>query len=282
MGYVRRTQASGRGSYQTRRSTRRRRTSVVAKTYRRRSARAQASQIRSVARMAIRNSRVMNSMKQYLDYELQGVSSTDWIAGSWVVWSLIDPISWKPTMRQNTQGDSCQNAYVRSMFLQYTVALRNLLRSSAITVYLVTMRSAANDFTPSASTMINGQHYDTCGLGAMPRLNSNVFKVKYAKTFNLMSNAYNAVSLTASATDVAGEPETTYRRITQDIKLGMNLRSRAVRVPPATESGPWSTMTDEAILPSQRMYLMMFQSSSDQTNAPGAFWHALFNVQTSN
>lgn len=224
----------------------------------------------------------MNSQKQYLDYELQGLTSPDWVAGSWVVWSIIDPISWRPTMRQNTAGDSCQSAYVRSCFLQYTVALRNLLRSAAITVYLVTMRPGANDFTPSASTMVNGQHYDNCGQGAMPRLNPNVFKVKYAKTFNLMSNTYNGVSLTASATDTAGDPETTYRRFTQNIKLGMNLRSRAVRVPPATESSPWSTMTDEAILPSQRMYLMMFQNSGDQTNAPGAFWHALFNVVTTN
>lgn len=282
MPYVKRTQSSGRGAYQTRRVRRRRRTSVVAKTYRSRGARAQASQIRSVARMAIRNARFMNSQKQYLDYELQGLTSGDWVSGTWSVWSLIDPISWKPTMRQNTAGDSGQSAFVRSMFLQYTVALRNLLRSTAVTVYLVTMRSGANDFTPSSSTMINGQHYDNCGQAAMPRLNPNVFKVKYAKTFNLLTNAFNAVSLTASATDVAGDPETSYRRITQSIKLGMNLRSRAVRVPPATESSPWSTMTDEAILPSQRMYLMMYQNSGDQANAPGAFWHALFNVVTMN
>lgn len=282
MPYVKRTQTSGRGSYSTRIRKRRRTTGTIARTYRARSSRAQARQIRSVARMAIRNSRIMNRSKQYLDYELQATSSGDWTSGTWQVWSLIDPISWKPTMRQNTAADSAQSAYVRSAFLQYTVALRNLLRSTAVTVYLVTMRSAANDFTPSSSTLINGQHYDNCGQGAMPRLNANVFKVKYAKTFNLMSNTFNGVSLTASATDVAGDPETTYRRFTQNIHLGMNLRSRAVRVPPATESGPWSTMTDEAILPSQRMYLMMFHNSGDQQNTPGAFWHMLYNVQTMN
>lgn len=282
MPYVSRAYASKAGGFRTRTGVRRRRrTGVVARTFRRKGARAQASQIRSVARMAIKNARILQATKTYTDYEIQGRTSGDWTAGTWQVFPLMDPVMWKQTMRLNSSADNAQNAYIRNMVLQIVVGLNTMLRSTAVTLFLVSMRNQSLSYTPTNTNFVEGQNYDQCN-GLMPRLNSNIFKVRWCKSFNLMSNTYSGISLTPSATDVAGDPTTTYRKITANIKIGANLRSRGVKLTPALDPTAWSDLTDEQLSASNRLYLLCYQSSGDTSNFPAAQWHALFTAITTN
>lgn len=282
MGYVRRAQSSGKGSYKTRRPVGgKRRPSIVARTYRRKSASAQASQIRSLARLAVKNSRILNSQRTFTDYEYQGRTSGDWTAGTWQVFSLMDPVFWKQTMRLNSDADKAQVAYVRNMVFQWVVNLNTLLRSTAVTLYIVSIQPQAVDFVPSATTMVDGQNYDQCN-ALMPRLNPNYFKVRYCKSFNLMSNTYGGVSITASATDATGDPQTTFRRGVVNMKIGANLRSKSNKLTPSIEPRAWSDMTDEQLPGRERLYFMMYHSSADTSNFPAGQFHALFTAVTSN
>lgn len=282
MPLVGKSYASARGSFKTSRVRRaRRRPGVVQRTYRRKGARAQASQIRSVARLAIKNARILNATRVYTDYEIQGRTATDWVSGTWTVFSLMDPVTWKQTMRQTADADNCQAAYIRSCFFQFTAGLNTMIRSTRCTFYLVSMRPAALNFVPAMTNMVAGQQFDTCN-GQMARLNPNIFKVRWAKSFNLLSNTFSGISLTASATDVAGEPASTYRAITANIKINHNLRATNIKVTPLVEGKPWSTMSDEQISAGHRLYFMCYHQSADTVNSPGVIWHALFNVLTTN
>lgn len=282
MPYAKRAQSNRGGAYRSQVGKKRRRgTSIVGRTYKRKGASAQASQIRTVARMAIKNARILNSTRVYLDYEHQGRTPGDWVSGLWRVYSLMDPVSWKPTMRQTADGDAAQVAYIRNCFFQYTAGLNTMIRSTRVTCYLVSMRSAALNFVPASTNMVPGQQYDTCN-GQMPRLNPNIFKVRYAKSFNLLSNTFSGVSLEASATDVAGAPSSTFRACNVNLKIGHNLRSQNIKTLPSNEGKPWSTMSDQDISGSNRLYFMVYHESADVENAPGVIWHALFNVCTTN
>lgn len=282
----RRTSATGtRGrtagtTYRQRRG--RRRTSVFTRAKYNRSAAAQSRQIRSLARMAVRNTQILNSQRLYTDYYINGQADTTWLANTWTVFSLLDPISWLPTLRRNTDADNAQNAYVRNMFFQYTTALNTLKNSATVTLMLVSIRRNAANFVPSNATMGNGEEYQNLGSFQMPVLSSGIFKVKWAKTFVLQSNGLGKPSVAQTSTVPVGDPSDTYCRGAVNMDIKTTFRSPSRFIAPATEPQSWSTLTDADISPSQRLYLMAFYQSQDGTNNAGMNWSAKFTVITSN
>lgn len=276
-----RSQSSRRGTYvKRRRSTRRRGPSLAQRTYRRKGPSAQARQIRHVSRVANRNARVLRSQRCTLDYEYKGKSTTGWITDTWQVFDLTSPLDWTPTLRQNEEGNAAQSAYVSGMNLQWICSLNTLTRSSAITMFIVSIKSNATSFDPTAPAMIEGQTYQNGGPLASARLNSNIFKVHWSKSFMVMSNGLSGVSVNQSADEAVGDPETTFVRGNMNIRLGINYKSKATVINTTTPPKAWSRMVSKDILPSQRRWLMFYQQSGDPTNAPAFYWNALYTATT--
>ena len=260
---------------------RRRRTSIATRAKYRRGANAQSSQIRSLARIAVRNAKILNSQRLYTDYYLTGGTDATWVSGYWQVYSILDPISWQQTLRRNSDADNAQNAFVRNMFFQYTCSLFKLKSSATVTLMLVSVRANAAGFVPSNATMGNGTEYQDLGFYSMPIVNSNLMKVKWSKTFVVQSNGLNGLSVDQTNLAV-GDPSDTYARGSVNMKVSTTFRSPSRFIAPATEPQSWSTLSDQDISPGQRLYLMCYYRSNDTQNAAGLTWSAKFSVITSN
>lgn len=280
-----RSQSSRYGTYVRRARRPRRRTSVATRTHRSKSAKAQAGQIRTVARQAARNTAILKSQRCIMDYSLRGKSTEGWINNTWNTFDLLNPGSFVPTMRQSLIGNAEQSAYISSMNLQYVASLNTLTRSSAITMFIVSIRPSAANFSPVAANLIENQSYQQGGPLSSPRLNPAIFKVHFSKSFMVLSNGLSGLSITQSATDAVGDPESTFVRGNINVKLGIKLRSRATLVPPvspapATPPKPWSTLSSQEIPYYNRRWLLFYQQSGDPTNVPAFYWNALFRVVT--
>lgn len=261
---------------------RRRRTSVATQAKYRKGANAQSWQIRKLARLAVSNARVLRGQRLYTDYVLVGSSDATWTATTWYVQSLMDPISWKPTLRQNGEADNSQNAYVRNMFFQYTCALNTLKNGATVTLLLVSIRSNAAGFEPSSANMTNAEEFQNMGSYQMPILNSGLMRVIWAKTFVVQSNGLGGASIAQSSTTAVGDPETTYSRGSANISIRDTLRSPSRFIAPNTAPQSWTTLNDKDLRPNQRLYLMAYYQSQDGTNAAGLNWSCKFTAITSN
>lgn len=271
-----------RGGFSTGRSRRfRRRTSIVSSAKRRKSASAQSRQIQRVARLAVKNSQILRSTRVYTDWVNRG-STSGWIAGNWRVYSLMDPVVWQSCMRENTQAVYTQTAYIPSMFFQYVAALNDLTNSCAMSVFIVSIRKAATSFIPSlsGSNLNDGEEFQTLGPLSMPVLNPNVFKVRWSKTFTLMSNSISGPS--AVPTDPTGDPRSTFVRGFTNIKLGINLRTPSVFAAPMLVPDHWQNLEDKNLPPNQRLFFMAYFNSGDTLNSPGLYWALKTTAVTTN
>lgn len=276
-----RSQSSRRGTYvKGRRTTRRRGPSLAQRTYRRKGASAQARQIRTVSRVANANRRAILSTRCVLDYAYKGKSTVGWVTNTWQVFDLTSPLEWAPTMRKNVAGDAAQSAYVSGMNLQYIVSLNTLTKSSAITMFIVSIKSNATAFTPIPPGMIDGQSFHNGGNLSSARLNSNIFKVHWSKSFMVMSNGLSGASVDQS-TDPVGDPETTFVRGNINVPLRILYKSKATTVSdPDDPPRAWSRMVTKDLPASKRRWLMFYQQSGDPTNAPAFYWNALYTAIT--
>jgi len=282
MPFVRSSRGTRRGSAGASRTYgRRRRTSIATRARFRRGAYAQSRQITALARLATRNASILRGQRLYSDYFLQGAADTTWIANTWYVASLVDPISWKPTLRQNEDADKAQNAYVRNMFFQYTCGLNSLKQSGTVTLMLVSIRGNAADFEPSNTSMGNGEEYQNLGPYQMPIVNSGLMVVKWSKTFVVQSNGLGGKSVDQS-TMATGDPTDTFARGSANVHIGNSLRSPSRFIAPGTSPQSWSTLADKDLRPRERLYLLGWYQSQDATNCAGLTWSCKFTVLTTN
>lgn len=265
-----------------RQPARRRRYGVAMRARMNRSAYAQSKQIQSLARLAVRNARVLNGQRLYTDYYLNGQTDGTWTANVWQVFSILDPISWQQTLRRNNDADNAQNAYVRNMFFQYTCGLNTLKSSGTVTLMLASVRPNAAAFVPSSTSMSNGEEYQNLGSYQMPIVNSGLLKVKWSKTFVVQSNGLGGPSIAQTSSVPIGDPSDSFVRGSVNMTIRTTFRSPSMFIAPAAEPQAWSTLTDKDIKPSQRLYLMAWYQSQDGQNTAGLNWSAKFTVITSN
>lgn len=270
------------GTYKRGQRRGRPRASIATRARYQRSAAAQSRQISALARMAVRNSQILRSQRTYTDYYINGSTDATFIQGQWKVWSVLDPISWLQTLRQNSDADNAQNAFVRNMFFQYTSSVFKLQNAATVTLMLVSVRPNAAAFVPSTTSMGNGQEYQDLGFYSMPVVNSQLLRVRWSKTFVVQTNALNAPSLTPDQQLASGDPSDSYARGSCNMAINTTFRSPSMAIAPAIEPQSWSTLTDAALLPSQRLYFMAYYRSVDTENAAGLTWSAKFTVITSN
>lgn len=260
----------------------RRRTSIATSARYNRSAGAQSMQIRRLARIAVRNSQILQSQRLYTDYYINGGTDATFTTNYWQVYSIIDPVSWLPTLRRNTDADNAQNAFIRSMHFQYTASLYKLQNPAVMSLFLVSIRPNAANFTPVSGGLTDGEDFQNLGFYSMPILNSGLVKVKWSKTFVLQSNNLEGPSIVPTQDVAIGDASDSYIRGSVNLAIAQTYRSPSRFIAPAVEPGSWSTLSDENLRPMQRLYFLAFYQSSDTVNAAGLTWSAKFNVVTTN
>ncbi len=233
------------------RGSRRRRTSVATRAKYQRSARAQSSQIRQLARMAVRNSKILSAQKTYTDWidsREVALAATNTDPGSWYVIPLTQPTSWTRVARKNEDYVDQSNTWVRDCVLNYFMGQGDKTLPVTWSLFIVTLRPGTT--WDSGVTFTNGQEYIDMGAENSPLLNSGIFRVlasKSARTLVTYPDGGNQELVAhTSRASVRGK---------MNIKLGLKLRS--------PEDSYWSQLNVGDLPRTQRTYLLVNAKSTD-------------------
>lgn len=252
----RRTVATRRqGTRGGRKPRARRRTGIRTRVrWQRLTARAQKSQIATIARMAVRNSQILNSQKTYTDwYQIQ---SNSYGGTSSIGIPLTNLASWVAGARQNLVVDRAQKTFVREMLFNYYVQAPASNNPVYLTMSLVTIRPTAAA-TPVPSPLVVNADYTTQGQRNAVIWNSSKYHVLFSRFF-IMYPA-NQTPLNPGDEPLPwGNPYTIYRR--GRCSFNLNWTARAI------SGGVWKDLTVLNLAPSRRIYLLLASYSDD----PGA------------
>jgi len=235
------------------RTRRRRRSSIGARVrYQRPSARNQKRQIQTLARMAMRNQRILNSHRIYQDWTVNsGLTFTD--NGTWQSKPFFDPISWEACLRRDLTPLTQSGCFVREMQFSYFMTNNTKSLPSTISLFLVTLRRQANW---GGSFSLN-EEYVVQGQGSAPILNSGIFKVLWSRNHQIFPPKTAAQS-GGTVTEIStGNPETQYKRGKTTLRLNFSLRS------PSDLS--WKELGQEDVPYWQKVYLLAYFQNEDTT-----------------
>lgn len=237
------------------RRRRRRRSSVSTRAkYERPSSRNQRSQIMSLARMASRNSKILNDSKVYCDWFQQ--NSTTYGGTSSIGIPLTDIVAWQPGARSNNVVPREQTSYIREMLFNYYVAAPATNNPLYLSMFLVTIRPTATNL-PIPSPLVVNQDYTTQGSRNSIILNSSKYRTLWTRFFVL----YPANQTPLNPGDEPlpwGNPFTIYRRGRVTLKLNWTARG--------VGADTWKDLGINSLSPSKRVYLILASFSED----PGA------------
>ena len=247
------------------RRNRRRRASVSTRAkFQRPSARNQRSQIRSLARIALANRKILSAARSYTDW-YQSFNNLN-VTGLWFSQELMAPSDWTAGNRQDADVLVSQNVYLRNMVLEYYASAATKNQATQMEVFVVTIRNSAASWQPAvgpAGVLTPGTDFNTMGPGNAVSLNSGIFKVHYNKMFQLFPRD-NPDGADVDPLDFSGNPFSTYRRAKVNISLRMKVRS------PAGLS--WKNLGMQSLPPGQRMYLIYRGVSADSVNSYQFSW----------
>lgn len=226
--------------------------------YQRPSARNQQSQLRSLARIAVQNARILRASKVYCDWNIFASPALQVTLSGWVApVPLTHIVGWQPTNRQNLDVVNQSTTFIRDMQFEWSFNCGSLPSPINCSMYIVTIRPDASSWLPTI-TMSQGR--DFCLMGEkqnMPVLNSGLFKVHFAKYFR-------CYPLVNGAGDMNGNPLASYRRGKVNLKLGYRIRSPTDMT--------WKQLSIRDLPASQRLYLMLyFQTGPGPTAAVAEF-----------
>lgn len=262
---VRRSSYGQQGTRSGVRPRRRRRTSVATRAkYQSPNARNQRAQIRSLARLALKNRRMLTANKVYCDW-FDNANTTN-TQGLWYGAELTAPINWTAGNRQDASVLTEQVTFCRNMVLEWYASSDQKTQAVVMDVYVVSIRtSAANWFPGNYPTGIwsEGLEYNTMGSGNSVAVNSGLFKVHYNKQFRLYPRT-NVDDQGNTFENFSGNPNTVHRNAKVNLKLNMKLRAPA--------SFAWKNLTQANLPPHQRLYLVWRGQSFDQTNQYAFSW----------
>lgn len=263
----RRTYATRRqGTRGGRKPAPRRRTGIKTRVrYQRPTARNQKSQIASVARMAVRNSKILNASKVYTDWAQR--SNQDYTPTTSFPVSLVDINGWDVGARSNTVVERERTTFLREMQFNYYVSAPNLQDPLFLSMFLVTIRPNAIG-TPIPSPLVPATDpappigaptpdYTSMGQFNSIILNSSKYKVLWTRFFKLFPAAFG----TADEPIGWGNPSTTYRRGRVNMKLNWLIRGVGQRT--------WRQLETADLPPSRRLYLII---ASYSTSPAGNRW----------
>ena len=251
----RRSAYGQQGTRSGKRSYRKRKTSVATRIrYQRPTARNQAKQLRSVAKIALYNRRMLTANKVYCDWFDNNTAPT--VQSIWFAQELTGPENWTAGNRQDLEFLTSQTAFARNLQLNYYCSSQDKNRDVVFDVYVVSLRNSNASWVPGVyptGVWSEGLEYATMGGNNSVAVNSGMFKVHYNKQFQLAPKTPDGTETTW-----AGNPFSTYRNAKVNIALNMKIRAPA--------GSTWKTLPMSALPPSQRMYLVWRGQSFDNTN----------------
>lgn len=277
----RRTYASRRqGTRAGRKPFVRRRAPIASRVrYQRPTARAQRSQIASIARMAVRNSKILNQSKVYCDW-WENEELTDYNpVGSFPI-ELTDIAGWRPGARQSQIVSRERNTFVRDMTFNYYVSASRMDQPLFLSMFIVTLRPTAvgepipsplvpAQFPVPAPPPVGAFDYTSQGSEQSIILNSAKYRVLWTRSFHLFP--WNQAPINQGDEPIPfGDPSTSFRRGRINLRLNWNLRSKGL--------GFWKDIGIGDLPPSRRMYLLCASYSSSTDGVWELSWGTKFTT----
>ena len=239
------------------RARRRRRSSLMSRIrYSRPSSRNQRRQIQSLARLAVRSSRILRNHRIFQDWKLE--SGINFATPGWQVNPFLNPIAWDACLRQDLTPLTQSGCFLREMQFSYFISNNTKSLPSTISLFLVTLRRQQT----FNGTMAENQEYITQGEANQPILNSGIFRCVWSRTHQIFP-ATQVVTQGGTVVEVpAGNPMTQYFKGKTTIRLNFRLRS------PSDIS--WKQLSQEDMPHYQSLYLLSFFQNEDASAATNA------------
>lgn len=230
--------------------TRRRRRSSLMSRIRHQPPRAQVQkrQITSLARLAMRSSRILAAHRIFQDWKFDGL--TNYASNGWTVTPFMNPISWNACLRQDLTPLTQSGCFLRELQFSYFITNNTKTLPSTISLFLVTLRSQQT----FSGTMNLNEEYITNGDANQPTLNSGIFSCKWARTFQVFP-ANQATIGTSGQLLPTGNPNSQYKKGKTTLRLNFRLRS------PSDLS--WKQLSQEDFPHYQSLYLLAFFQCED-------------------
>lgn len=236
----------------------RRRSNLGARVrYQRPTAGNQKRQIQSLARLAMRSSRILRAHRIFQDWTVNSTLSLA-VPGQWAVRPLMDPINWNACLRQDLTPLTQSGCYVRELQLEYFLANGTKLPPSTISLFVVTLRRNQNW---DGSTFNLNDEFIPMGEGSQPILNSGIFSVKWARTFQIFNLLQDTVG-TGGNQLPSGQPTSSYKKGKTTIRINTTLRS------PSDAS--WKQLGIEDMPYYNKMYLLAYFQNEDPSSVTAA------------
>lgn len=223
---------------------------------------AQQKQLATLARLAVKNSKILNSQRTYTDW----VDSRDVSLSATDVWynvALMQPGSWSRVARKNEDYLNQSNTVVRDLMFEYFCGQGDKVSPVTWSVFIVTIRPNAT--YDSGVTMVDGQEFVGMGSNCPPQLNSGIFKVHFARS--------HRTNLVFPSSGVAQAPGATVNG-SKHFDLNIKIRS--------PEDSYWKQTTIADVPRHDRYYLLVNAKSADATATSAKFnFGAKFTVVNS-
>ncbi|AXH74079.1 MAG: putative capsid protein [Circoviridae sp.] len=183
---------------------------------------------------------------------------------------LMNPTIWGAVLRQDPNVLSSSSTCVKRMSINLRSSLgeANWCQTS---IFIVSIRKDAADREIRNSGLTEGEDYVFNSQGFNPTLNSRVFKVHYVRHMSLMTSAWQLEKAVAGNAEFIGNPQTTLKKGTVNMKLDFKLRQ-----PNGTT---WKNMEIDQLPPYQRLHMLMFfkgNSNDVDLLPPRVDWDAHF------
>lgn len=236
---------------------RRRRSNLSSRIkYQRPTGRNQKRQISSLARLAMRSSRILRAHRIFQDWNIEG--SINFAGPGWTISPFMNPISWNACLRQDLTPLTQSGCFLREMQFSYFMANNTKQLPSTISLFLVTLRKQQT----FNGTMTANEEYITQGEANQPILNSGIFKVHWARTHQIYPPTQAFSTGGTVEQGPSGNPQCQYKKGKTTLRLNFRLRS------PSDIS--WKQLSQEDFPHYQSVYLLSFFQNEDQSTATNA------------
>lgn len=264
----------------SRTTVRRRRTSVAKRAkFQKPTARNQKSQIMGNA-LAIRSLKRLMPPPVYTDYQysrgygpLFQPSADDF--SSILCDQIMNPTQWVPVLRRDANVLTSSTTLLKRLQINIRYDLGQA-RWCQATTYIVSLRRDASNRDPSdTATLVEGDDFIvSTQQGQNARLNPSVFKVHYVRNISLMSNSWREDYAQAGGQTFASNSALTFAKGQVNLKLNFKFRQ------PTNAAGiSWKVMTQQQLMPHQRLYMLTFFKGSTadvDDNPPAVFYDCLY------
>ena len=219
----------------------------------------QKRQITSLARMAVRSSRILAAHRIYQDWKLD--SGINFAIPGWQTVPFMNPIAWEACLRRDLTPLTQSGCFLREMQFSYFMTNATKTLPSTISLFIVALRRQQSW---DGSTMADNEEYITQGEGSQPIVNSGIFRVLFARTHQLFppKSEINTGSTTGAPFAATGDPSTQYKKGKITIRLNTALRS------PSDIS--WKQLSQEDMPFYNRLYLLAYFQNEDTSSATNA------------